>query len=40
VGPAAQEGGKDPVYLRNLNDPAVADEAWNRFLAALEPTWR
>jgi uncharacterized protein YecE (DUF72 family) len=35
--PAAQEGGKDPVYLRNLKDPAVADEAWNRFLAALEP---
>ena len=35
--PAAQESGKDPVYLRNLKDPAVADEAWNRFLAALEP---
>src|SRR5215831_10223460 len=34
---AAQEDGKATVYLRNLKDPAVADEAWKRFLAALEP---
>jgi len=34
--PAAQKAGKDPVYLRQL-DPAVADQAWDRFLAALEP---
>ncbi len=34
--PAAQQAGKDPVYLRQV-DPAVADQAWDRFLAALEP---
>jgi uncharacterized protein YecE (DUF72 family) len=34
---AGQEDGKATVYLRNLKDPAVAEEAWNRFLAALEP---
>ncbi len=34
--PAAQQAGKDPVYLRQV-DPAVADQAWERFLAALEP---
>jgi uncharacterized protein YecE (DUF72 family) len=34
--PAAQQGGKDTVYLKNV-DPAVAEEAWRRFLAALEP---
>jgi uncharacterized protein YecE (DUF72 family) len=34
--PAARQVGKDPVYLRQV-DPAVADQAWDRFLAALEP---
>ncbi len=34
--PAAEKTGKDRVYLKDL-DPAVADEAWQRFLAALEP---
>src|SRR5258708_6719514 len=34
--PAAQQAGKDRVYLKDA-DPAVADEAWDRFLAALEP---
>jgi uncharacterized protein YecE (DUF72 family) len=34
--PAAEQAGKDPFYLRQV-DPALADEAWNRFLAALEP---
>jgi uncharacterized protein YecE (DUF72 family) len=34
---AAQDDGKATVYLRNLKDPAVADQAWDRFLAALEP---
>jgi uncharacterized protein YecE (DUF72 family) len=33
---AAGEAGKDPVYLRQL-DPAIADQAWERFLAALAP---
>jgi uncharacterized protein YecE (DUF72 family) len=33
---AAQQAGKDPVYLRQV-DPSVADQAWERFLAALEP---
>jgi uncharacterized protein YecE (DUF72 family) len=33
---AAEEAGKDPVYLRQL-DPAIADQAWERFLAALAP---
>jgi uncharacterized protein YecE (DUF72 family) len=33
---AAAQAGKDPVYLRQV-DPAVADQAWERFLAALEP---
>jgi uncharacterized protein YecE (DUF72 family) len=33
---AAQQAGKDPVYLRQV-DPAVADQAWDRFLEALEP---
>jgi uncharacterized protein YecE (DUF72 family) len=33
---AAQHVGKDPVYLRQL-DPAIADQAWERFLAALAP---
>jgi uncharacterized protein YecE (DUF72 family) len=34
--PAVQDVGKDPVYLRQV-DPAVAGQAWDRFLAALEP---
>ena len=34
--PAAEKTGKDRVYLKDL-DPAVADEAWQRFLSALEP---
>jgi uncharacterized protein YecE (DUF72 family) len=33
---AAEQAGKDPVYLRQL-DPAIADQAWERFLAALAP---
>ena len=37
--PAAQQAGKDPFYLRQV-DPAVADQAWDRFLAALEPLRR
>ena len=34
--PAAEQAGKDPVYQRQV-DPAVTDQAWDRFLAALEP---
>jgi uncharacterized protein YecE (DUF72 family) len=34
--PAVAETGKDRVYLKDV-DPAVTDQAWNRFLAALEP---
>ena len=34
--PAAQKAGKERVYLKDV-DPAVADQAWQRFLAALEP---
>jgi uncharacterized protein YecE (DUF72 family) len=34
--PAAEKTGQDRVYLKDL-DPAVVDEAWQRFLAALEP---
>jgi uncharacterized protein YecE (DUF72 family) len=33
---AASQAGKDRVYLKDV-DPAVADQAWDRFLAALEP---
>ncbi|MGD0606766.1 MAG: DUF72 domain-containing protein [Streptosporangiaceae bacterium] len=33
---AAGRTGKDRVYLSDV-DPAVADQAWERFLAALEP---
>jgi uncharacterized protein YecE (DUF72 family) len=33
---AASASGKDRVYLKDV-DPAVADQAWDRFLAALEP---
>src|SRR5580693_4303391 len=32
----ASQAGKDRVYLKDV-DPAVADQAWDRFLAALEP---
>jgi len=34
--PAAEKAGKERVYLKDV-DPAVADQAWQRFLAALEP---
>jgi uncharacterized protein YecE (DUF72 family) len=34
---AAAEDGKANVYLRKLRDPAVAEEAWSRFLAGIEP---
>jgi uncharacterized protein YecE (DUF72 family) len=33
---AAGETGKERVYLKDV-DPAVADQAWDRFFAALEP---
>lgn len=33
---AAGKAGKDRVYLKDV-DPPVADQAWDRFLAALEP---
>jgi uncharacterized protein YecE (DUF72 family) len=33
---AIATAGKDRVYLKDV-DPAVADEAWDRFLAALDP---
>jgi uncharacterized protein YecE (DUF72 family) len=32
----AAKGGKDRVYLKDVDDGLV-DEAWNRFLSALEP---
>jgi uncharacterized protein YecE (DUF72 family) len=34
--PAAEKTGKDRVYLKDV-DPAVTDQLWERFLAALEP---
>jgi uncharacterized protein YecE (DUF72 family) len=34
--PAADKTAKDRIYLKDV-DPAVADQAWDRFLAALEP---
>ena len=34
--PAVEKTGKDRVYLKDVN-PAVTDQAWQRFLAALEP---
>jgi uncharacterized protein YecE (DUF72 family) len=34
--PAAEKTGKDRVYLKDV-DPALADQAWERFFAALEP---
>ena len=33
---AAGQAGKDRVYLKDV-DPAVTEQAWDRFLAALEP---
>jgi uncharacterized protein YecE (DUF72 family) len=33
---AVEKTGKDRVYLRDI-DPAIAEEAWDRFLAALDP---
>jgi uncharacterized protein YecE (DUF72 family) len=33
---AAEKTGKARVYLRDI-DPGIADEAWDRFLAALDP---
>jgi uncharacterized protein YecE (DUF72 family) len=33
---AVAETGRERVYLKDV-DPAVADQAWDRFLAALEP---
>jgi uncharacterized protein YecE (DUF72 family) len=36
---AAGKAGQDRVYLNDV-DPAVADEAWDRFLAALDPLAR
>src|SRR5258708_11389656 len=36
---AASQAGKDRVYLKDV-DPAVTDQAWDRFLAALEPLRR
>jgi uncharacterized protein YecE (DUF72 family) len=33
---AAASGGKERVYLKDV-DPEVADQAWQRFLAALDP---
>src|ERR1700683_4295567 len=35
---AASQAGKDRVYLKDV-DPALADQAWERFLAALEPLY-
>jgi uncharacterized protein YecE (DUF72 family) len=34
--PAVEKLGKDRIYLREV-DPAVTAQAWERFLAALEP---
>jgi uncharacterized protein YecE (DUF72 family) len=34
--PAAEKTGKDRVYLKDV-DPAVTDQVWERFLAALDP---
>ena len=34
--PAAEKTGKDRVYFKDVG-PAVAEEAWQRFSAALEP---
>jgi uncharacterized protein YecE (DUF72 family) len=34
--PTAEKTGKDRAYLKDM-DPVVVDEAWQRFLSALEP---
>jgi len=34
--PAAEKTGKDRIYLKDL-EPAVTDQVWERFLAALDP---
>jgi uncharacterized protein YecE (DUF72 family) len=34
--PAVEKTGKERVYLKDV-DPSVTDQAWERFLAALEP---
>jgi uncharacterized protein YecE (DUF72 family) len=34
--PAVEKTGKDRVYLKDV-DPEVTDQAWDRFLAALQP---
>ena len=34
--PAAEKTGKDRIYLKDA-DPAMVSEAWERFLAALDP---
>ena len=34
--PAAEKTGKDRVYFKDVG-PALADQVWDRFLAALEP---
>src|SRR5436305_3769325 len=36
---AAGKRGKDRVYLKDV-DPEVTDQAWQRFLAALEPLYQ
>ena len=36
---AAEKAGQDRVYLKDV-DPGVADEAWQRFLAGVEPLRR
>jgi uncharacterized protein YecE (DUF72 family) len=36
AGPDSAAPGKERVYLKDV-DPAVVDQAWERFLAALEP---
>jgi uncharacterized protein YecE (DUF72 family) len=34
--PAVEKAGEDRVYLKDV-DPAVTEEAWDRFVAALDP---
>ncbi|HJY72828.1 MAG TPA: DUF72 domain-containing protein, partial [Streptosporangiaceae bacterium] len=36
AGPDSAAAGKERVYLKDV-DPGVVDQAWERFLAALEP---
>jgi uncharacterized protein YecE (DUF72 family) len=37
--PAAEQTGKDRIYLKDI-DSGVTDQAWQRFLAALEPLYQ